>query len=208
MGNNIKNRFANFRGKETSFCNLLISSKKYKELYNLKRIEVIVGVISSIAFTRIIYYIGMTNITGLNESIKNICLYLGSSLVGLLGFVIAGLSILTGTLGFSIAKKIDDENKANSIVGIFFSFHFIGMIIGIQIVLFFFSYFIMFIEKDLSIKWLLILSIVLSYLFTFSIFYSIGLLGTCLRMFLINYKYNDKLTREKEILKKEEEKGL
>ncbi len=194
MKNKIKNEFGHFKGKETSFCSLLLSTGKYKELYNIKTIEVITAIIGSILFTGVIIYVSKVNIDGFNEGMKNICLYLGSSLIGLLGFVIAGLSILTGTLGFDIAKKINDEKKADKIIGIFFSFYFIGMVIGVEIVLFFFSYFLLFIKtKEIIFLPLVLMSVLLSYLFVFAIFYSIGLLGTCLRMFLINYNYKNNL---------------
>ncbi|AYE53513.2 hypothetical protein OEA_28000 (plasmid) [Priestia megaterium NCT-2] len=121
---------------------------------------------------------------------QNILLNTTFGLLGLLGFIISGLAVISGTIGHQVTHKIIKKKKFDSLLSILFSFYFIGRFIGILIVLFILSYFIMGISLKFNIYLYGAISIVLSYSLFFTVFFSVSLLGTCLNMFVLNYSYS------------------
>lgn len=177
-----------YKTKHTGFISLLISSRKYEELYKSKEalISLIVSMASSIIWFKIFNYV---NIYEFNEIIRSITMTIFASLIGMLGFAISGLAILTGTITNKIISKINDNELIRHLISILYSFYFIGAFIGTSIIAFIIMYLMSFPDILATNFSVVTLSFILSYLFCFSIFYSIALLGTCLRIFLLGYKF-------------------
>ncbi len=177
-----------YKTKHTSFFSLLISSGKYKEVCRSKEslVSFITSMASSIIWTKIFNYV---NIDEFNEVIRNTTMAIFASLIGLLGFAISGLAILTGTITNKVISKINEDKLITHLINVLYSFYFIGAFIGISIMSFIAMYLMSFPDIVATNFSVIILSFLLSYLFSFSIFYSIALLGTCLRIFLLSYKF-------------------
>lgn len=187
--------------KNSSFFYLLRTTRKWKELFNQK--EAIISLIFSIVSLLVLRFV--YNTEGINTFvivIQNLLIGILSGFISLLGFIISGLAIFTGTITDKIVKKINNDKKIEHLIGILYSFYFIGAIIGITICLFVISYIMTYTKLEINNVILCSIVLILSYLFCFSILYSIALLGTCLRIFLLNYKYSD---REDRIINKSEE---
>lgn len=133
-----------------------------------------------------------------NEMLINIIGILIGSAVGLLGFIISGLAIFTGTITSKLIKNVDNDEKFASLMGILFSFYFIGAFIGISVILYIIIYFFLWSELIFELRLFMVMSLIVSYFFIFSILYSVSLLGTCLRLFLVSYKYSDENTKKGE----------
>lgn len=115
-----------------------------------------------------------------------------SSQIGLLAFIIAGVTILIGSLSNEMLEIIDRNNVAEYLLDLLFSFYYIAAFIGLSIVLLIFTY--VFILIPLPHKWcmflmFLIFSIFNTFFVIYSLIYSVSLIGTCIRMFLLKYKF-------------------
>ena len=177
----------------SGFFRTLKDSQKYKEL--IFSFEGIISIALSIITTHflfLIYY--QNNISDFNTMIRNITLNLSVGYMSLLGFVIAGLALTSGTTSMKSVDNIKKENKFKKLVSIFFSFAFLGFIIVLSLIVLLFihlcSYIVSMYVTNLN---LMVISLLSTYLFWFSILYSIGLLGTCINIFILNYSfYKDK----------------
>jgi len=178
-----------FSTKETSFFHLLKNTKKWKELYNQK--ESILAMILALLFT--VFLVGICMVTPFekfNELLLQVLYLIISAATGMLGFIISGLAIFTGTITNRLVKNIDADDKITALVGILFSFYFIGAFIGISIFIYFLGYILLLSELTFYFECFLMLTVIIAYLFSFSILYSVSLLGTCIRLFFVSYKYS------------------
>lgn len=197
-----------FSTKATKFLYLLKTTSKWKELYNQaeSKLAILLSVVVPIVLFWVYKNSEFNEFIGL---IQNIIQTLIETSIGMLGFIISGLAIFTGTITNKLVKNVDSEGKANSIIGILFSFYLVGVEIGLGIIFYFLMQFILTTNLSFSIIGFCIFAVMTSYLFLFSIFYSISLLGTCLRIFLVSYRYSkdefdsDRLESLKAMLDKE-----
>ncbi|MBP2629872.1 MAG: hypothetical protein H6Q70_500 [Firmicutes bacterium] len=113
-------------------------------------------------------------------------------LLGLLGFLITGLSILASIITTKATIEIDKRNSAQELIGLLFSFYFSGSLTAIGVFLAVIDYLI--IKIDMPFSWWLFIPLEIStaYLVIFSILYAVGLLGTCINVFLLNVQWNRK----------------
>lgn len=177
-----------FEVSKTSYYALLKSSGKWKELFKEK--EAMASLILSVIATISLYLIcGQTFGAKFNELIRNISIDVSMALIGLLGFTISGLAIFTGTITNKLVKSIDDDEKGNYIINILYSFYFIGGIDACEIIILLTIYLISYIDKPFYVEITYIITFIVIYLFLFIILYSVSLLGTCINLFLVSYKY-------------------
>lgn len=186
-----------FSTDKTKFFSLLKKTKKWKEIYNQpeSKLTFIISITIVIALVVVYYNANFANYISLLNDLIQILI---ESSVGMLGFIISGLAIFTGTITSKLVKNIDSDKKVDSLIGILFSFYYIGAVIGIGIVVYFFTYIFLHSEYIFRIYKLILVAFICSYLYIYSIFYSISLLGTCLRIFLVSYKYSEDKNENKE----------
>jgi MFS family permease len=159
-------------------------------MFDKEKYEVKLSFICSIIFIISIVSLNQCNeISNLTEVLKNLLLYIGAGLISMLGFIISGLAIASGTISNKMAYQIDKKGRFDSILSILFSFYYIGRIIGILIASYFISY--VFISVSLPLYNILyyVGGVILAYGFFFVIFYSVSLLETCINLFTLSYKY-------------------
>lgn len=180
-----------FKTKETSYFVLLKSSEKYVELY--KETEGIVSLWGSVLITCLICFVvyNMNSIDNITSLLSDLLINLSMALIGLLGVLISGIAIFTGTMTNKLVRKIESDNKSRQIVNILYSFYFISGIVGLTVVMFIIMYILVRSDFIFSFGALVIFSIICSYLFLFSVLYTVALCGTCIRLFLVSYRYSD-----------------
>lgn len=176
--------------KALEYKEMYKKSFKKNPIFDKETYEVKLSFICSTVFIISIVFLNKYNeISNLTEVLKNLLLYVGAGLISMLGFIISGLAIASGTISNKMAYEIDKKGKFNSIVSILFSFYYIGRIIGILIASYFISYILISVNLPLNNIIYYLGGFILSYGFFFVIFYAVSLLGTCINLFALSYKY-------------------
>lgn len=179
-----------FSNDKTKFTALLKSTKKWKEIYNQS--EAKLALLFSVIITIVLYIVYYNSLfEDYIQLLKNMTQLAIETSIGMLGFIISGLAIFTGTITAKLIKNIDSDQKIDAIIGVLFSFYFIGAIIGISIGVYLVVHILLTSKYQFMEYKLILTSILCSYLFFYNIFYSISLLGTCIRLFFVSYKYSD-----------------
>lgn len=174
--------------ENTRFVNLLITTRKYKDFF--WSIEALLSLImSAIACLIFYFFIKSVEFSEVISVSREILINLFSALIGMLGFIIGGLAILTGTISNKVMRELNKLKKIKSLIGILYSFYFTGFIIGVTILVSISVYLLSFVPSTYFLQITFVWVFIIGYLFSFSIIYSIALLGSCLRVMLINYKF-------------------
>ena len=167
------------------YFDFLKSSRKWIDLLWSKEAAVSIGI--AIAFAVIVREAYQVSpIADFLNGIRTALITLGAALLGVLGFLIGGLAIISGTISNKILKKINSEEKFNHLMEIVFTFYFDGSLIGVTLLNFITLYFCSYTDWLISAKSVFFITLFSGYLFWFSVIYSIMLLGTCLRLLLLS----------------------
>ncbi|NFO11222.1 hypothetical protein FDB29_08945 [Clostridium botulinum] len=171
--------------KDTSFEDIK-RYKKYKDIFNIKSIEVLVSLISAIIFTFVIInIINNSNYEDINNLIRSLTKDIAIALIGLLGFIVTGLAILTSAISNKLMNIIHERKKTQTVERILLSFYLLGLIIGITIMLEFFLYLISFFSININLCLFGMVTFIVTYLVTFILFYAVALIGNCVQIFSI-----------------------
>ncbi|MHB8125655.1 MAG: hypothetical protein ACYDEJ_08465 [Desulfitobacteriaceae bacterium] len=174
-----------------SFTELYKLSFEKCPFFNIKRFEVFGSIICALISCIFGYLLIVTNmVDSITLITQNILLYTSMGLLGLLGFLVSGLAIISGTVSNKVASSIDAEGKFNSLISILFSYYFVGAVIAGFVAVFIGTYFLISLEVPLNKLMYIILDLILSYGFFFAIFSSVSLLGTSIDIFRISYLYS------------------
>ncbi|EGP4716674.1 hypothetical protein M4I74_01455 [Enterococcus faecium] len=171
---------------QNRYIDYLLSTETYKDLYRSKE-AVISIILSSVLtlFVSMLIYLSPTIET--NEQLISLLTLAVGSIVGLLGFIIGGLALIVGSIGKKMIGVINDSGNFIELLGIVFRFYFIGSVLGASVIIHIFTYLIILLPFDYN----LILSIVMTffngYAFFFSLISSIMLMGSCIRLMLLQY---------------------
>jgi len=174
--------------RNNRFFNILVSTKKYNDLWRSK--EAFISFTLSFGITLLFWFV---LITSHNESATFIEIVRGllpvilGGFFSLLGLTIGGLAIITGTIEEDIISRIREERKFESLISIIYNFYFCGALIGFSIVLSILVYLITFMELNFDVFLFWGGSLFFNYFILFSVIYSVMLLGTCIRIFLLRY---------------------
>lgn len=182
--------------------NEMKASEKYKEIFAFSTVETRAAFILTLIFFAISVALIVVNgkdrfITEILELYNNI----GMALIGLLGFSVAGLAILIGVISSKMAHFFKENDVLTNVEDILRSFYFVGFLMAIEIMLIFISYSFSKIEIASIVVVDVIVTMVLTYLFSFILFYSVGLIGNCISMFSLIINVEDGLNRKNENLK-------
>ncbi|MCT4543391.1 MAG: hypothetical protein N4A63_07600 [Vallitalea sp.] len=176
--------------------------KSKNPLFKFSSFECYFSIIISMIISSLGYFIYQVNgIQNFTSIIKNVILGFGFSLIGLLGFIITGLSIMISTFD---NKSIDTIRKSGRLIrlkSILFSFYFIGLVIGVEVLFSFILFFIVSIDISFNMTFYWISCLLYTYVASFVLLYSVSLLGTCFHMFFIKFGYQEssKNTLQQEI---------
>lgn len=188
-----------------SFFDFLRDTKKYREL--VKDHSSILSIILSMFFTVVLYNYILFDKDYLNETIDSLLLSFSAGLFSLLGVYIAGLAIFMSIIKPNTIENLNRRNRIHNLVGILFSFYFIGAFVLLTILLFIVAYLRLPIDLLLQRllnenmynfiinKGIVVYLLITLYSFFFSISYTVALLGTCINFFFANL-YMDKSTEQ------------
>ncbi|MEK4707068.1 hypothetical protein [Bacillus sp. FSL R10-2780] len=188
--------------RKNRFLNLLKDTNKHKDLWKSKEafLSCVLAFVITLVLTLILFEISSLNyntaitekgVSNFLESIRPIILTVLGGFFSLLGFTISGLALLTGTIGAKVITKIREEKKIEHLMSVIFNFYFCGVIIGTTTILSLLTYLVTFVQMPLNMTLFYVWTFLYSYLIVFSIIYSVMLLGTCIRLFLLQYFYTN-----------------
>lgn len=171
--------------KDVSFQKL-VTLKKYKDLFDLKSIECIVALLSSVLVGILLavwtFYEDCNEIV---NSLLSLTDGIGIALIGFLGFIVTGLAILIGAISSKIVKRLQSRNKMQTLERILLSFYLLGIISAFIILLSLILHFIIELPINAQPFLTVVITVIYSYFAVFSIFYAVKLIGNCLELFII-----------------------
>lgn len=177
------------------FQHYLISTKKYKHLFYGK--GALFSFVISIFITFAMHVIAKNNYGIAIEKSEDLILVFISGLLTVLALSLTGLAIVTSTISDEVIDKIIEKNRLLNIISIFFNFYFAGFLIGSTIFLLTISYILINLPYTFSHTLFVVFVFFNSYLIFLSIIYSVMLLGTSIRVFLIKYAINNQIKFKK-----------
>lgn len=176
--------------KYNSFISLFLETKKYR---GVRRKEFFLSFVLMIISLILIYKLYCYNTDqDLLQMIRNIINLLIPSFIGLLGFLIAGMSLMATIITKEVLRKIDEKDKIENIAGILYSFYLEGGIIGFNIIVLIYLSLIVYMPITLNFYCLMSAFFFVGFMVWFSILYAISLLGTCFNFFFMNMYYTEK----------------
>lgn len=188
-----------------NFYDFFCKTGKYKELW--RDHSSFFSIILATMFTPILYHYIIIDKNYLHEIIEPLLLSFSAGLFSLLGVYIAGLAIFMSIIKPNTIENLNRKNGIHNLVGILFSFYFIGAFVLLTILLFIIGY--LSLPIDFALQYILNEDIynfiipngVVIYLwitlfsFFFSISYTVALLGTCINFFFANL-YMEKINEQ------------
>lgn len=163
---------------------------KWKDILNFQSMECIVSLIIALCICIYLIVLDVYNqIFYFIEALRNIALYIASALIGMLGLVLSGVAIIISLLQ---SKNIQIEEGNQGIIRVLVSFEYIALIIGGLVICFFSVYFGTYSNKlTMNGTFFYILAFLLTYVFSFVIFYIVALIGSCIKIFYITKIYDN-----------------
>lgn len=178
------------------FFDFLKASKIYKGIYSSK--EGIISLVLSLILSGYIYFL-ISSFPKINMT-ANLTVILGIILgcsFGLLGFLVGGMAIITGSIDQETISIVDKAGKYKYLLAIVFQFYYDGFVIGTLILISLINYFLLLLPFKFSIIWLILLAFINSYLFFYSLILSIMLLGTAIRLMNLRHMFYKQVNKMK-----------
>jgi hypothetical protein len=175
---------------KNSFFDFLKNTDTHKDLYWSK--EAFFCLILSCFVTYLLFsLISISPTEQTSEQLRNLLGILIGALVGLLGFVIGGLALIVGSIGKKMIDFISSKEQFSELLGIVFRFYYIGSILGAATVIHLVSYIVLLLPTNFNFVLSVIALFLNSYAFLFSLLSSIMLMGSCIKLMLLQYRIND-----------------
>ncbi|CEQ14862.1 hypothetical protein [Paraclostridium sordellii] len=165
---------------------------KFNEIANLKLIECKIAFLTTLILLFVFYKIKIYDEFKLFEpAVQNVAIYIAAALIGMLGIILAGIAFMTSSLNKENMESIEKINGSNSIEKVLVSFEFLAFLVGIQVIEFFTIYIILFSTLNLVGEITFYgLAALITYLFTFTLFYTVVLVGDSIQFFLLTRTYD------------------
>ncbi|MGV8983841.1 hypothetical protein [Clostridium sp.] len=174
---------------------------KWNDLFAISSLECQSALIFTIIILLIVYILKIhSNFQFFEVAIQNVALYIASALIGMIGIILTGIAVIIGMLSKDVVKRIDLLNGINSVDKILVSFEYLTFMIGTQIITFFLIYIILYSPYNLPSQTIFYLIFaVLSYVFIFTIFYTVSLVSNSIKLFFITNTYDEIIKTEKDL---------
>ena len=171
--------------KDSSFEKIK-SYKKYKDICDLQSLECRFSLINALIIATIMWnlpkFMADENINALLIVFtKDIAI----AFICFLGFAVSALAILTGVISKKDIDKISKADVMMQLERILLSFYWLGLVIGIAIVLNFILYIFSISTLERNQYIFTGVSFIMCYIDTYIVFYAIKLIGNCLEVFFI-----------------------
>lgn len=168
--------------------------KRYKDYYTISCFEVRIAILVTISLAglllgRLNFY---ENFVEYQNDIKQILTVIIGGEFTLLGMSLAGMAIITAMFSTESLRIINSIDKNDTINRVLSQFEFSALNLGIQIVYLIALYLIIASnEETTAFPLFLLCFLVVTYHFTFNVFYIIALIGNCIRINEIKNKSNN-----------------
>jgi len=165
-----------------------ISYGKYKDLFDRKSIECWLSVAIAFVLSILSGVICNCNKTGQIEYINNIvpiAVDIAIALIGFLGFIVAGLAIMTGLVSNKVLGRLKEHDKLKNLEKVLLSFYLLGIVCAVFVFGAFLAEYISQLPMQPIIWATVLLTWLLTYLLIFTVIYSVKLIGDCIDLFLI-----------------------
>ena len=174
------------------FRELYKESFKRNPFYDFRKFEARTSMVFAFLLTVVGYFVSNTsyNISNLVSTTESVLSGTALGLMGLLGFTMSGLAIISGTISTQVTRRMDMESKFKFLQSILFSFWYLGLVAGLTLACLIVIYFVLMINLPFTAICFELGVFVLSYAVFFCVFYAVSLLGTCIEIFKINYVYS------------------
>ncbi|MFK4953033.1 hypothetical protein VNN37_00265 [Lactococcus garvieae] len=172
--------------KHNRYFDFLKCTKIYKDIYKSKEAFVCVC-LSLISTVFILYLVFFNPIPDSSDKLIDLLTLLIGSVIGLLGFLIGGLALIVGSIGSKLINVINESGKFVELLGIVYRFYFLGSILGAAVLIHLFSYLTLLVPLQFNFILTTIFAFLNSYAFFFSLTSSIMLMGSCIRLMILQY---------------------
>lgn len=199
--------------KYNSFYSLLKDTRHYRETYQsvAGKLSIFLSILAT--FVLVNYY--HLDRDGFFKRIDDVVATFTPGLFGLLGIYIAGVSLVLTMLSKKTIDNLDKQKKVDALVDMLFAYYFAGACLLVTIVGFTFLHFryafsllyssfggpVLKDWLDYFIKVAVCISF--SYVFFFSLTYTVSLLGVCINTFFANIYMDREFENEKQNNEKE-----
>jgi hypothetical protein len=159
-------------------------------IINFKEFESWFSLLVSVALIILLklnIYSNIEDISSLITASQNMLLYIISGLIAMLGFIVAGLAIMLSTTSNVVLKATISNGEMKYLLSVFTSFIYIAFIMVLLIIGCVFFYFSLGIKLPFIEILYLLGSLSVAYVFFFTLFYIISLLGSCINIFIFNF---------------------
>lgn len=199
--------------KYNSFFSLLKDTRHYKEAYKsvAGRLSFFLPLLAT--FVLVKYY--QLDRSGFFKKIDDVVSAFTPGLFGLLGIYIAGVSLVLTMLSKKTIDNLDKQKKVDALVDMFFAYYFAGACLLVTIVGFTFLHFrnafnMLYyalggpiITDGLNLVITVAACWFFTYVFFFSLTYTVSLLGLCINIFFANIYMDREFENEKRNNEKE-----
>ncbi|MUO32846.1 hypothetical protein [Enterococcus gallinarum] len=165
---------------------LIFSTNKFKDIYCSK--EALISFVMSVIFTLFVSFVIKTSSENPTDRILDLLGIQIGTLLGLLGFLIGGAALLTGSISIDMMKVIDKHQKFHQLLALLVPFYLLGVMVGISFFISVFIYLVVLTNFPFNFFMIFIFSLFNFYFLFYSLISSIMLLGTCIRIFILRYK--------------------
>lgn len=163
-----------------------IKYKKYKDIVDLKSLEVRIAFIGAVLICLFLKStIKGNSLVNINQLFQGLTKDIALALISFLGFTVTGLAILTGVISKKEIEKTIKMNKIQHLEKILLSFYLVGILTALVIVGLIGLYILSMSNKIYCMTIVLVLTFVGSYLIIFILFYAVRLIGNSLDIFFI-----------------------
>lgn len=186
----MKLEFHDFKKLYSTMREVNKEDKRLPPIFDIKEFESYFSLIVALMLSVISYFLVITNMQDINNIVpltQNILLYIIAGVIGMLGFIVAGLAMMLSTTSNTILKNIIDDDTVKYLISIFASFVYISMVIVFFIIYCLVFYLILGINVAFEKELYLIGVFILIYVFFFILFYIVSLLVTCINIFILNF---------------------
>lgn len=172
-----------FNKNYNSFCTLAKYTNIFSELY--KETSAIAAIVFAIMFGILLSVLLFCNQQNFFELAKNLTGILLPALIGLLGFYVAGLAMLSSLVNNDIVEILSERSQIERLIGVLTCYYFAGVIVLVTIVSFIAAYIFLSFDHMPYMPLVYISNFALSYLFFLSVCYTVALLGNCINFFIL-----------------------
>lgn len=171
----------------------IIQNKKWKDIYNIKEIEVKIALIITVILLSSAVFLDFHHeFITIQDDIKTIITIFLGGLLAMLGFVLAGIAIVISLFDKKMISFLQRIKKENAILQILVSFEFSAFFVAITILFLTGLYIVISLSEPVLGKVLFYVIFSVSiYSVLFNIFYIIALIGNCIRIYQLSIQFNE-----------------